>query len=114
MLTLANNIYMNNGHQTIHGATEEIWDKICYEFHQEDIMKGQERVLAKTLREKYEGMLTDRNVIWVPTTDGDLEVDDEDTSDDELMLKKAFVHNEERKHRNESQQCKRKGGYQVI
>ena len=52
-------------------------------------MKDQETVLAKTLRKKYEGMLTDRNLIWVPTTDADLEVDDEDMSD-ELMLKKAL------------------------
>ena len=62
MLKLANNIFMNNGHQTIHGATEEIWDKICYEFHQEDIMKGQEPVFANTLRKKYEGMLNDCNL----------------------------------------------------
>lgn len=89
MLTLANIIYMNNGHQTIHGATEEVWESICHEFHQEDIMQGQEPVLAKTLRKKYESMLTDRNLMWVPTTDGDLEVDDEDMSD-ELILKKAL------------------------
>jgi hypothetical protein len=62
---------------------------MLYEFHQEDTMKDQETVLAKTLRKKYEGMLTDRNLIWVPTTDADLEVDDEDMSD-ELMLKKAL------------------------
>jgi hypothetical protein len=80
---------MNNEHKIIHGAAEEIWETICYEFRRENIMKGQEPVLAKTLRKKYEGMLTDRNLIWVPTTDADLEVDDEDMSD-ELMLKKAL------------------------
>lgn len=53
---------MNNEHKIIHGAAEEIWETICYEFRRENIMKGQEPVFANTLRKKYEGMLNDCNL----------------------------------------------------